>query len=396
MTTILIAIAVLVVLAATPALAGVIRNKSYIWLPSYVRRSVRRAVSVRKQHGPVHVMFCVTDHFEPKFGGVSAEQALARVQRWADEYPRLAKEFVDADGRHPRYTWFYPYHEFEPEHLLKLNALCRAGFGEVEMHLHHGNCARTSAELEKLVQRCLAEYSQFGVFVTAERKPRQTFGFIHGMWALDNADERYCGVNDEISILARAGCYADFGLPAPAELQARQANCIFYATDDPRKPKSHDSGAEVQADGRESGDLMMIPGPIGIDWRASLTRLRPRVDMGEISGALPPSPRRVDLWVRTWIHVSGRPNWVFVKAFAHGAPEESADVLLGPAARAMHEHLQKHCNDGRRFKLHYVTAREAYNIIKAAESGKCGSPGLYRDYIVKPYANTRVPPTMSI
>lgn len=394
MTTILVLIGILIVLAVVPSLAGVMRNKSYVWLPGYVRHSVRRAVFGRKEPGPVHVMFLITDHFEPKFGGVSSERALARVQRWVEEYPRLARDFKDADGRHPRYTWFYPYHEFEKDHLVALNQLCLAGLGEVEMHIHHGHCARTSEEMEKLVQRCLGDYSQFGAFVTAEVKPSRAFGFIHGMWALDNADERYCGVNDEISILARAGCYADFGLPAPGNLQARTANCIFYATDDRLRPKSYDSGEEVRADGKENGDLMMIPGPISINWRESLTRLRPRADMGEISGTLLPSSRRADIWVRTRIHVPGRPNWVFVKAFAHGAPEESADVLLGAPARAMHEHLQKRYNDGVRFKLHYVTARETYNIIKAAEAGKCGNPGLYRDYIVRPYANTRSRPAV--
>jgi hypothetical protein len=34
--------------------------------------------------------------------------------------------------------------------------------------------------------------------------------------------------------------------------------------------------------------------------------------------------------------------------------------------------------------LHYVTAREVYNIIKAAEAGLTGSPHDYRDYELPP------------
>jgi hypothetical protein len=34
--------------------------------------------------------------------------------------------------------------------------------------------------------------------------------------------------------------------------------------------------------------------------------------------------------------------------------------------------------------LHYVTAREVYNIIKAAEAGKGGDPNAWRDYILPP------------
>jgi hypothetical protein len=46
----------------------------------------------------------------------------------------------------------------------------------------------------------------------------------------------------------------------------------------------------------------------------------------------------------------------------------------------MHKHLAEKYNDGTKWKLHYVTAREMYNIIRAAEDGNGGSPGQYRDY----------------
>ena len=35
------------------------------------------------------------------------------------------------------------------------------------------------------------------------------------------------------------------------------------------------------------------------------------------------------------------------------------------------------------FKIHYVTARELYNIIKAVEAGETGEdPELYRNYLI--------------
>ena len=37
------------------------------------------------------------------------------------------------------------------------------------------------------------------------------------------------------------------------------------------------------------------------------------------------------------------------------------------------------------YVLHYVTAREMYNIIKAAEAGKKGNPATYRDYLIPQY-----------
>jgi hypothetical protein len=52
----------------------------------------------------------------------------------------------------------------------------------------------------------------------------------------------------------------------------------------------------------------------------------------------------------------------------------------------MLEAMQTHWNRPP-FRLHYVTAREAYNIVKAAEAGKAGDPNAYRDFEVPPPAN---------
>jgi hypothetical protein len=43
-------------------------------------------------------------------------------------------------------------------------------------------------------------------------------------------------------------------------------------------------------------------------------------------------------------------------------------------------YLEQRYNDGADWKLHYVSAREMYNIVKAAEAGRDGDPGAYRDF----------------
>jgi hypothetical protein len=48
----------------------------------------------------------------------------------------------------------------------------------------------------------------------------------------------------------------------------------------------------------------------------------------------------------------------------------------------MHETLNELCNDGTRYKLHYVTARQAYNLAKAAERGLGGDPRQWMDLVV--------------
>jgi hypothetical protein len=96
-------------------------------------------------------------------------------------------------------------------------------------------------------------------------------------------------------------------------------------------------------------------------------------------------------WVRQNISVAGRPEWVFVKVHTHGAPEAQAASLLGEGGRAMHRELTGRYNDGRRFVLHYVTAREMYNLVRASESGWTGSVEAARDYELVSAISSAVP-----
>jgi hypothetical protein len=129
---------------------------------------------------------------------------------------------------------------------------------------------------------------------------------------------------------------------------------------------------------------MLIQGPLGLDWSRRKWGVFPRLDNGGITHRNPPTPERIDRWVRQHVHVAGKPEWVFVKAYAHGTIPSSGAVLLGERMQEAHRHLRDRCNDGRDWRLHYVTAREMYNIVRAAEDGASGDPGAFRDYEVAP------------
>jgi len=197
----------------------------------------------------VHLLLCIADHFEPKRDGVSPAVARARVDRWIHDFPRLFGAFRDSDCRPPRHTFFYPIDEYEPAHVEALASLCRAGFGEVEVHLHHeGDTADQLREQLLWFKEQLS--ARHGLLPRRRESGDRAYGFIHGNWALDNSrpDGRCCGVNNELDILRETGCYADFTLPsAPSPTQTRKINSIYYATDDPRRPKSHDAGIDVGA-----------------------------------------------------------------------------------------------------------------------------------------------------
>ena len=211
------------------------------------------------------------------------------------------------------------------------------------------------------------------------------WSFIHGNWALDNSreDGRWCGVNNELQVLKDMGCYADFTLPsAPSDTQTSTVNSIYYATDDPHKPKSHDAGIPVHVGGSPVGDLMIIQGPLTFLWKLKGIIPIPGIESGDIRTSSPPTKARVDAWIKTGIHVKGKPEWVFVKVHTHGAQERDMNTLLGPPAEEMFSYLEQQYNDGGQYCLHYVTAREMYNIVRAAESGKTGSPGEYRNFVI--------------
>jgi hypothetical protein len=364
-----------------------IRSRSVmLWLPAYLKRDwsgIRQPL--RNGAGPVHLMLCIADHFEPGLWGAGHEVARQRVQRWRTACPDLAAAFRDADGLPPRQTFFYAAEQYHPEHLDLLAELARMGYGEVEVHLHHD---RDSSEgLRRTLLEFVARLRQHGLLGTDRDGGTARFAFVHGNWALDNSrpDGRWCGVNDELIILRECGCYADLTFPsAPSPTQPRRVNSIYYALDDPQRPRSHDDGTEVRVGGEQAGDLMIIQGPLAVRWPGGRLWVLPRLENGDISAGAPPTPARVAAWIRQRIGVAGRPGWVFVKLHTHGCKEDNWPVLFGAAMRGLHRCLTEQYNDGQRYKLHYVTAREMYNIIKAAEAGLAGDPGQYRDFAVSP------------
>jgi hypothetical protein len=156
-------------------------------------------------------------------------------------------------------------------------------------------------------------------------------------------------------------------------------NAIYSATDDPQRPKSHDRGTRVTAGRPAQGDLMIIQGVLGLSWSSRKFGVLPRIENSDIRAGQPPSESRVDQWVRLAPTVKNRPEWKFIKIHTHGAPEGQEAALLGRPAEQMYEYLTSRYNDGREHVLHFVSAREMFNIIKAAEAGRSGDPSAYRN-----------------
>jgi hypothetical protein len=355
-------------------------RRGFSWLPNYLMTPGRRGAPA--PGGPVHLLLCVADHFEPKLGNAPSRQQRERVRRWADDYPRLFGRFADSDGRSPRHSFFYPAEEYEREHLDAITDLCRAGFGEVEIHLHHDNDTADN------LRRTLSEFrdrlvSRHGQLARHRRTGAPAYGFIHGNWALDNSrpDGRWCGVNNELDILRETGCYADFTLPAfPSPCQTRTVNSIYHAVGCPGCAKSHDTGTRVGVGRPSERGLLMIQGPLLFDWGRRKWGLVPRVENGCLQGNQAPSARRLDLWLKARVQVPTRPDWFFVKLHTHGANERNMPVLLGEPMVRFHDSLAARAAGDPNFNFHYVTAREMANLARATEAGWTGPVAGARDF----------------
>jgi hypothetical protein len=364
------------------------------WLPTYLTTKRPRP----RDDEPIHVFLCIADHYEPKHGGVSPETALARVRRWVDRYPALFGAFEDSDGRPPRHTFFYPADEYEEELLTELQPLCRAGFGEIEIHLHHdGDTSDGLADKLTTFKRILASRHE-----SLARDPvsgEVGYAFVHGNWALDNSrpDGRWCGVNDELTVLERTGCFADMTFPSyPSPTQPPTINAVYRAVDDPCAPRSHDYGVSVKAGSPPGDGLLMIPGPLVLDWTRRKFGFLPRIENGCLQASQPPRGGRIDNWLRAGVCVEGRPDWRFVKLHTHGAIEANADVLLGLPMIKLHEELARRAARRATFHFHYVTAREMVNVALAAEAGVAEWRPELRDFKWAPPEALQMNPERSV
>jgi hypothetical protein len=355
-----------------------LRKKNlHTWARGYLRHLAAQRF-VPKPAGTRHLLFALCDHYEPLWGGAPDDVGHARVKTWVDDYPALAR-FRDADGRPPRHSYFFPGEEYRPAFLDGLGQLARAGLGEVEFHLHHDGDTR-----ESLRPRIASHLSTFATHGHLSRVDGQfRWAFIHGNWCLANGrpDRRWCGVDDELPLLFELGCYADFTFPAaPDPSQPDVVNQIYWPVGDLDRRRSYEPGQRARVGASHDDRLLLVTGPLALI-RKGLVGLR--IENGAITGDDPPTASRVDSWVDQGIHVAGKPEWTFVKVHTHGALERTATSLLGAGGAALHEALARY-NDGTDWRLHYVTAREMYNVARAAMDGKGGDPSAWLDYVVPP------------
>ena len=343
--------------------------------------------------GPIHVIFAVADHFEPAIDPTNGQKRVPRSEQnrrlewWTREYPKVVDNFRDNDGRPMVHTYFYPAEQYDEGLVEMLAEHCRTGWGEVEIHLHHGFAHPDTAEntrhvLEEfrdrlaLRHRCLA-------FEEGSTNPR--YAFVHGDFALANsAAGRFCGVDSEMQILSDTGCYADLTMPSgfwhPA--QTGKINSVYECALPLDRAAPHREGHDLSAGRAPKTFPLIIQGPLLADLRGTLNSARPILENSALTGNNPPTMQRFALWKQAQIRVLGRPDWLFIKVHCHSMDLTQKDAVVGDSFRNFLASLVGGAAD-RKETLHFVAGREMANILLAACDGREGNPSDYRDYRYK-------------
>jgi hypothetical protein len=359
------------------------------WLPSYIWQRLTRSVP----RGQVHLILALADHFEPAIvpgdgrARASYAEQESRLDRWCMEYPQAVGAWRDHEGQPLVHTYFYPAEQYDRGLVERLAEHTHSGWGEVEIHLHHGIDGPDTAEhtRQQLVQFRDALVRQHGCLSFVEGSDQPRYAFVHGNFALANsAGGLWCGVDSEIEILAETGCYADFTMPAAAfhPAQITKVNSLYECSLPLRRQAPHREGRNLRAGRALQTFPVMVQGPLMVDFDRQARNGIARLENAALVGANPPSVHRLGLWKKAAIVVQGRPDWLFIKLHCHGMDPTDREAVIGAGMQRFLSELVQGAPD-RRECLHFVSAREMMNIIWAACDGREGNPGDFRDYRLK-------------
>jgi len=357
------------------------------WLKSYFLQRITGKIDYHildKIETPIDLIISIANHFEPNPTAVGLKTAIASVEEWCQELEDFAVR--DFDGHPFKHSYYFPAEQYNPELLFPLEAHCSKGFGEVEIHLHHGieipdNSNRLRERLEKFREKLRSH--GFLSYDIKDLNKRPRYCFVHGNWALVNSSGgRFFGVDNEVEILAETGCYMDCTYPcAPNIAQINKINSIYECGYPLSQSKPHRDGRDLIVGDKEPTFPFLLQGPLLLQWKFTSKRMYlPYIENGALNDYRIPSIDRFKLWMSANIHVKGRPNWIFIKLHTHSLQNDHRNSVRGPVMRRFLEGLSSFFNDGIRFRLHFTTSRESANMILAAIDGKTGNPDNFRNY----------------
>jgi hypothetical protein len=359
------------------------------WLSRYplwrANQALRRATGRSKT---AHVVIVVANHFEPSWSpdkiNLPWDAQMRRLDQWVKEARVTGRQARDADGRPFVHTYFYPGEQYYAPLLDQIAGMEAEGLGEVEIHLHHG---LEKPDTPEELRRALVEFrdllaEEHRCLSRLDGKGHPMYAFVHGNLALANSmGGQACGVDSEMEILAETGCYADLTLPAvPHQSQGPLINAIYQCGGPLNRRAAHYSGPRLRK-GDKPRLPVMFTGPLVFNWRRRKYGMPfPRVDDGALTFNYLPEMARMRDWRETRIGIGGRPDWIFLKLYCHGFFSNDLDITIGETMRRFLGEMLDEAARSDEYRIHFATAREAFNMMMAAMDDQPGEPGLYRNY----------------
>lgn len=359
-------------------------------LPWLVRYPMTRARAFfeRTAFEKKHIIITVANHFEPGWSEDGILDHRTQMQRLDVHYQQareIGEAVRDADGTKFRHTNFYPAEQYAPDILDVLTEMQAEGLGEVEVHLHHGvetpdtadNLRNTLVEFrDTLAERhkCLSRLDGVG---------DPMYAFVHGNLALANScGGRLCGVDNEMEILRDTGCYMDMTLPsAPDQSQVSVINQIYECALPLNEPAPHRRGRRVGTTGKNPRLPFIFTGPLVLNWTRRIKGLPvPRIEDGGLTANQPLDMARFRRWKAANVTVPGKTDWIFIKLYCHSFFDQDTSASIGEDAKRFFAAIVEDSQRTGAYKVHFATAREAFNMTAAAIDGKRGDPDRYRDY----------------
>ena len=184
----------------------VYKKQMHIWLYDYLVSNTAGLLKKGNSENTKDILFLFVDHFE-----LAGKED--RLKAWVNDYPEMVKQFKDYDGVKPQHTWFYALDLTNENELEAIKPLVDEGYGEVELHWHHSH--NSNEQFEEDLKNGLEVFHKYGYMKPYSKNTHSSFSFIHGNWSLNNSrGAQFCGIDNEISILKKYGCYGDFTFPA--------------------------------------------------------------------------------------------------------------------------------------------------------------------------------------
>ena len=162
------------------------------------------------------------DHFEPyaldgagvPIGAAHVAMLLSRLRAPERVGPPLSAFYGNQAFYHHGGAWHHTHRVMEDESILTELA---AHDIDLHVHIHHENWTREGrpeTECAALFEELLVKQL---VYMRGRSKGLPAGGrwaFVHGCWALQASDPRICNLTEEIGLLYKHGCCADFSFPA--------------------------------------------------------------------------------------------------------------------------------------------------------------------------------------